>query len=84
MDYSFIDKDGAAITVGNKTTDDDVLFDGEHYYRIYEHVHVNNNPSNVEMISCNNGYKHAISQSDITNFVRVGKYADNVALLESD
>lgn len=84
IDISLKDKNGIAITVGNKDIDDDVLFNGEHNFRIYEHIHADNAPSNIEMISCTGGYMHAVTQEHLANFERIGKYSDNTHLFECD
>jgi hypothetical protein len=70
---NLFDKNGVALH------HDDVMFDGVHYYRIYDKDDVE-----VEAISCTDGYMHDIKQEDITNFERIGTYVGNEKLFECD
>lgn len=70
----FIDKNGTQIH------EDDVITDGNAYYRIYW----NEKQPQVEAISCTHGYLHNLSQKDLAQFERIGSYAENEHLLECD
>ena len=77
MSISFKDKFGNQIEVGNATIDDDVLFDGTHYWRIYEAE-----DGSVEMVGY--GYIHNVTQDILDSFERIGKYEENKHLLLVD
>ena len=72
------DKNGNLITIGNENTDDDILFDGEHYHRIYVAK-----DGSIEMIGWG-GYHHNVTQETVANFERIGKYKGNEHLLIVD
>jgi len=72
-----IDKHGNQIEVGNDTIDDDVLFDGKHYWRIYVAQ-----DGSIEMVGF--GYLHNITQDALKDFERIGKYHDNDHLMVVD
>lgn len=71
------DKNGIPVTAGTETVDDDVLFDGEHYYRLYVAP-----DGSFEMVGY--GYIHNVDQDTLSRFERIGKYQDNKHLLEVD
>ena len=75
--FNFNDKNGNLIEVGTTEIDDDVLYNGEHYYRIYFAE-----DGSVEMIGY--GYIHNVTQEILNEFIRIGKYKDNEKLLEVD
>ncbi len=70
---NLVDKDG------NKIYEDDVIYDGEDYYRIYW----NNLHPNVEAIG-GNGYLHDLTQKDLSRFVRIGPFDEHQDLMIVD
>ena len=68
---NLIDKNGQLIS------DDDVIFDGKDYYRIYW----NPRYPQVEAISPTNGYLHNLTQKEIKNFERCGTFNECEHLL---
>ena len=74
---NLVDKNGTPITAGDENTDDDVLFDGENYWRIYVAK-----DGRLEMVGY--GYIHNVTQETVNDFLRIGKYADNEHLLIVD
>ena len=55
---------------GNKISEDDVIFDGEDYFRIYW----NDRQPQVEAISPTYGYLHNLSQDELKRFERIGTF----------
>lgn len=70
---NLFDKNGVALH------HDDVMFDGVHYFRVYE-----KEDGEVEAIACTYGYLHDIKQENLAEFERVGTYAGNEKLFECD
>lgn len=70
---SLVDKNGQRIY------EDDVIYDGEDYFRIYW------NPRfpQVEAIGCR-GYIHDITQKDRSHFVRIGPFEEYEELMIFD
>ena len=68
---NLVDKNGQPIS------DDDVIFDGQDYFRIYW------NPRfpQVEAISPTYGYLHNLSQDDLNKFERCGTFGECEHLL---
>lgn len=64
---------------GKRIYEDDVIYDGEDYYRIYW----NSLHPNVEAIS-GRGYIHNLTQKDLSRFVRIGPFEENEALMVVD
>ena len=58
---------------------DDVVYDGIDYYRIYISNH-----NEFEMLSCTNGYMHNVQPKDLINFVKIGRFSINKHLFECD
>lgn len=71
---NFIDKYGA------KINEDDVIYDGKNYFRIYW----NERQSQVEAISPTYGYLHNIKKDFLINFERVGSFTECEKLMETD
>lgn len=65
--------------IGLQLSNDDVIYDGKDYYRIYK-----NGNDEFEMLSCTNGYKHNIQPKDLASFERIGTYAENEHLFICD
>ena len=55
---------------GQRIYEDDVMYDGENYYRIYW----NSLHPNVEAVGGPNGYIHNLTQKDLSHFVRIGPF----------
>lgn len=74
---------GLADKNGLELNQDDILFNGNDYYRIYISKSI---PSlgQVEMISCTKGYLHDIKQDDLKEFEYVGNIETHKHLLECD
>lgn len=68
---------------GIEIFEDDILFDGTDYHRIYTSE---SRPTlgEIEMICCTLGYTHNIKQSDLISFERIGSFDENKHLLECD
>lgn len=64
---------------GIKINHDDVIYNGVHYFRIYDRE-----DGEVEAISCTYGYMHNIKQSDLSDFECVGTYEGNENLFNCD
>ncbi|MCS2891753.1 hypothetical protein NXY11_15665 [Parabacteroides faecis] len=71
---SFKDKKGSQIF------EDDVLFNGEHYFRIYW----NERQSQIEAISPTYGYLHNLTQEDLSHFERIGTFMECESLMIVD
>jgi len=69
-----VDKHGTSIN------EDDVIFNGEHYFRIYW----NEKQPQVEAISPTHGYLHNLSQSDLSTFERIGTFVECEYLMFGD
>lgn len=69
-----IDKDGTSVK------EDDVIFDGENYFRIYW----NEKQPQVEAISPTYGYLHNLSQDEIKKFERIGTFKECEHLMTVD
>ena len=71
---------------GEPLNQDDVIFNGVDYYRIY----IKKEPKSpadkpeIEAISCTNGYLHNIDQNVLGNFVRIGPFEKHRDLFECD
>lgn len=65
---------------GNIVNEDDVIFNGEHYFRIYW----NAKQPQVEAISPTYGYLHELTKEDILQFERVGTFKEVEHLLVVD
>lgn len=65
---------------GNIVNEDDVIFNGEHYFRIYW----NTKQPQVEAISPTYGYLHELTKEDILQFERVGTFKEVEHLLVVD
>ena len=72
------DKYGTNIQVGTKEIDDDVLFDGIDYFRIYTTP-----DGTIEMLG-RTGYIHNVTHEKLSKFERIGKYADQESLFVVD
>lgn len=57
---------------GNSIKEDDVVFDGENYFRIYW----NDRHPQVEAFSPTYGYIHIITQETASSFKRIGTYEE--------
>jgi hypothetical protein len=64
---------------GIKIQEDDVIYNGLDYYRIYT-----TDLNETEMLSCTNGYLHDIKQEYLKDFERIGTYLGNESLFECD
>lgn len=64
----------------NQIHEDDVIFDGKDYYRIYW----NQKQPQVEAFSPTYGYLHNITPSDLSKFKRIGTYKECEYLLIVD
>lgn len=62
--------------LGQNIQEDDVIFDGKNYFRIY----YNEKQPQVEAISPTNGYLHNLSQDILKKFERIG-HSKNVSIL---
>ncbi|MDE5838189.1 MAG: hypothetical protein K2H39_03970 [Paramuribaculum sp.] len=64
---------------GQRIYEDDVIYDGEDYYRIYW------NPMfpQVEAVG-GGGYIHNITQKDLSRFERIGPFEENEELMVFD
>ena len=64
---------------GQRIYEDDVIYDGSDYYRIYW------NPkfSQVEAIG-SGGYIHDLTQTGLSHFVRIGPFDENEELMIFD
>lgn len=69
-----IDKDGTSVK------EDDVIFYGENYFRIYW----NEKQPQVEAISPTYGYLHNLSQDEIKKFKRIGTFKECEHLMTVD
>ena len=58
--------------LGQKIQDDDVIFYGENYFRIY----YNEKQPQVEAISPTYGYLHNLSQDKLNKFERIGTFKE--------
>ena len=68
------DKDGKTIN------EDDVIFDGEDYYRIYwNELH-----PQVEAFSPTYGYIHDLTQKDMESFERIGTFDECEEIMGGD
>ena len=56
----------------NPVKEDDVTFNGEHYFRIYW----NEKQPQVEAIIPIYGYLHNLSQDELNHFERIGTFAE--------
>ena len=65
---------------GNIVNEDDVIFNGEHYFRIYW----NTKQPQVEAISPTYGYLHELTKEDILQYERVGTFKEVEHLLVVD
>lgn len=65
---------------GNIVNEDDVIFNGEHYFRIYW----NTKQPQVEAISPTYGYLQINTKEDILQFERVGTFKEVEHLLVVD
>jgi len=65
---------------GTSINEDDVIFNGEHYFRIYW----NKKQPQVEAISPTYGYLHNLSQKDLSTFERIGTFKECEHLLIVD
>lgn len=63
-----------------KINEDDVIFNGEHYFRIYW----NEKQPQVEAISPTYGYLHNLTQKDVSMFERIGTFNENEHLMIVD
>jgi hypothetical protein len=57
---------------GQRIAEDDVIFDGNNYFRIYW----NEKQPQVEAISPTYGYLHNLSQDELKNFERIGTFQE--------
>ena len=64
---------------GQRIYEDDVIYDGEDYYRIYW----NERFPQVEAIG-GGGYLHNITQKDLSRFERIGPFEENEELMIFD
>lgn len=71
---NLVDKHGQLIK------EDDVIFDGKNYFRIYW----NEKQPQVEAISPTYGYLHNLSQDALKSFERIGTFKDCEHLLIVD
>ena len=65
---------------GNAIGEDDIIFDGEHYFRIYW----NERQPQVEAISPTYGYLHNLTQEDVAKFERIGTFDEHEQLMQVD
>lgn len=65
---------------GNPVKEDDVIFNGENYFRIYW----NEKQPQVEAISPTYGYLHNLSQDELNHFERIGTFAECEHLMTID
>ena len=70
---SLKDKNGVILS------QDDILYDGKHYYRIGI-----NHLDEFQMLSCTNGYLHNVQPKDLKSFEKVGTVKNNIDLLDCD
>lgn len=65
---------------GQRIYEDDVIYDGKDYYRIYW------NPSfpQVEAIGGPGGYLHNLTQKDLSRFERIGPFEEHQELMIVD
>lgn len=71
---NLIDKNGV------KINEDDVVYNGEHYFRIYW----NEKQPQVEAISPTYGYLHDLTQKDLSHFERIGTFNECEDLMRVD
>lgn len=71
---TLLDKNGAHIH------EDDVIYNGEHYFRIYW----NEKQPQVEAISPTYGYLHELTPKDVSNFERIGTFEEAEHLMVVD
>lgn len=60
--------------------EDDVVYDGKDYYRIY----TNDHKGEFEMMACTKGYQHSLQPKDMKALKRVGTFEDLKPLLVCD
>lgn len=65
---------------GQNIQEDDVLFDGKNYFRIY----YNEKQPQVEAISPTYCYLHNLSQDELKNFKRIGTFKECENLMIAD
>lgn len=65
---------------GQRIYEDDVIYDGEDYYRIYW----NERFPQVEAIGGPGGYIHNLTQKDLSRFVRIGPFEEHQFLMIVD
>ena len=71
---NLVDKNGTSIN------EDDVIFNGEHYFRIYW----NKKQPQVEAISPTYGYLHNLIPDDVAKFERAGTFEECEHLMAID
>ena len=64
---------------GIPLSEDDVVYDGYHYYHIYTSGRLQ-----FEMFSCSNGYIHSIQPGTMQYFERVGTFEECEHLMDCD
>lgn len=65
--------------VGARLFEDDVVYYGDHYYRLYLREN-----GEIEMFACTFGYEHDITPDKAAQFKRVGTFPDLKQLLACD
>lgn len=65
---------------GHSLREDEVIFDGENYFRIYW----NEKQPQVEAISPTYGYLHNLSQDELKKFERIGTFQECEHLMFGD
>lgn len=65
---------------GVQIHEDDVIYNGEHYFRIYW----NEKQPQVEAISPTYGYLHNLTQEELSHFERIGSFIECEDLMQVD
>lgn len=71
---TLIDRNGA------KINEDDVIYNGEHYFRVYW----NEKQPQIEAISPTYGYLHNLTQKELLHFKRIGTFIECENLMQAD